>query len=199
MVLLLFYSKARLLYHQSFSEKTRWQPLERNWSFWTFICDLQVSIASNKRPSPSSWKVMILINARASVRDFTVHQFVAFLHQSSTELLQAGKGLLHICVGQIYIQVTPMLSIKFRVNWPFGSGEEAKNKFSRWRLWRPSWILDQNDFSCFWSTSHPDASYQVYSQLAQGYRRSRLLKQLLTPHDGQQTLTDHNSSHAQVS
>ena len=38
------------------------------------------------------------------------------------------------------LQVTPMLPTKFRVNWPFSSGEEAKNRFSRWRPWRPSWI-----------------------------------------------------------
>ena len=25
-----------------------------------------------------------------------------------------------------------MLPTKFRVNWPFGTGEEAKNRFSRW-------------------------------------------------------------------
>ena len=31
------------------------------------------------------------------------------------------------------LQVTPMLPTKFGVNWPFGSGEEAKNRFSRWR------------------------------------------------------------------
>ena len=35
------------------------------------------------------------------------------------------------------LQVTLMLPSKFGVNWPFGSGEEAKNRFSRW--W-PSWI-----------------------------------------------------------
>ena len=81
------------------------------------------------------------------------------------------------------LQVTLMLPSKFGVNWPFGSGE-AKNRFSRWWPWRPSWISVRNDFSYFWSTSHPDASYQVSSQLAQGCRRSRLLKQLLTPHDG---------------
>ena len=40
------------------------------------------------------------------------------------------------------LQVTPMLPSKFEVNWPFGSGEEAKNRFSRWRPWRPSWIFD---------------------------------------------------------
>ena len=32
---------------------------------------------------------------------------------------------------------------------PFGSGEEAKNRFSRWQLWQPSWITDLNDFSYF--------------------------------------------------
>ena len=30
-----------------------------------------------------------------------------------------------------YLQVTPMLPTKFQVSWPFGSGEEAKNRFSR--------------------------------------------------------------------
>ena len=47
------------------------------------------------------------------------------------------------------VQVTTMLPIKFQVNWPFCSGEEAKNKFSRWRPWWPCWISDQNSFSCF--------------------------------------------------
>ena len=47
-------------------------------------------------------------------------------------------------------------------------------------------------FSYFCSTSHPDTSYQVSSQLAQGCRRSTLLKQLLTPHDERRTMTDHN-------
>ena len=38
------------------------------------------------------------------------------------------------------LQVTPMLPTKFQVNWPFGSGEELKNRFSRW---------DRNNFSYF--------------------------------------------------
>ena len=57
------------------------------------------------------------------------------------------------------LQVTQMLATKFRVKWPFGSGEEAKNRFSRWLPWRPSWFYDRHDFSYFLSTSHPDASY----------------------------------------
>ena len=44
------------------------------------------------------------------------------------------------------LHVNPMLLSKFGVNWPFGSGEEAKNRFSRWR---PSWISDRHDFSYF--------------------------------------------------
>ena len=47
------------------------------------------------------------------------------------------------------LQVTPMLPTKFEVNWPFGPGEEAKNRFSRWLPWRPPWISDRHDFSYF--------------------------------------------------
>ena len=35
------------------------------------------------------------------------------------------------------LQVAPILPTKIRANWLFGSGEEAPNRFSRWRLWRP--------------------------------------------------------------
>ena len=46
-----------------------------------------------------------------------------------------------------------------------------KNRFSIWLPWRSSWISNLNDFSQFQSISHPDASYQVSSQLAFGFRR----------------------------
>ena len=70
------------------------------------------------------------------------------------------------------LQVIPMLPAKFRVNWPFSSEEEeAKNWFSGWPQWRPSWISNREDFSYFWFISHPNASYQVWSQLASGFRR----------------------------
>ena len=46
------------------------------------------------------------------------------------------------------LQVTLMLPTKFQVNWPFDSGEEAKNRFLRWPPLRPpSWISDLKDFS----------------------------------------------------
>ena len=69
-------------------------------------------------------------------------------------------GFLIRTILAIDLQVTLTLPIKFRVNWSFGSGEEAK-RFSWWPTWRPSWISDQNDFSYFWSTGHSYASYQV--------------------------------------
>ena len=64
--------------------------------------------------------------------------------------------------------VVLILPTKFQVNWPLGSGEEAKNRFSRWR---PSLIFDRNGFSSFWPTNRPDASYQVPSQSAFRFRR----------------------------
>ena len=66
------------------------------------------------------------------------------------------------------LQVTLMLSTKFRVNWPFSSGEEAKNRISSWPR---TWISDRDDFSYFWSTSHPDASYQFSNKLALWFRK----------------------------
>ena len=62
-------------------------------------------------------------------------------------------GHLGLPIGTILaifdLQVTPMLPSKFGVNWPFSSGEEGKNRFSRQRPWRPSWISDWNNFSYF--------------------------------------------------
>ena len=85
------------------------------------------------------------------------------------------------------LQVTLMLPSKFGVNWPFGSEEEGKNIFSRWgHLGFPiATILAIYDLQA--PPPPPDASYHVSSQLAQGCRRSRLLKQLLTLHDARRT------------
>ena len=47
------------------------------------------------------------------------------------------------------LQVTLMLPIKFQVNWTFGSGEEAKNRFSRWLPRGPSRNWDQNNLNYF--------------------------------------------------
>ena len=45
------------------------------------------------------------------------------------------------------LPVVPILPTRFRVNWPFGSGEEAQNRISGWQPWQPSWISDLKDFS----------------------------------------------------
>ena len=45
------------------------------------------------------------------------------------------------------LPVTCMLPIKFRVNLPFGSGEEEINRLSRWP---PSWISDRINLSYFY-------------------------------------------------
>ena len=91
---------------------------------------------------------------------------------------QAGRycGHLGFSIGTIlaiFIYVTPMLPTELPVNWPMGSGE-AKNRFSRWPPWRPSWNTDRNYFSYFWSTSHRYAYYQVSGQLAVWFRKSEI-------------------------
>ena len=52
-----------------------------------------------------------------------------------------------------------MLPIKFRVNWPFSSEEEGKNRFSRWP---PSWISDWNDFSYFYIYKSSQIFLQIF-------------------------------------
>ena len=47
-----------------------------------------------------------------------------------------------------YLQLTSILSTKFRVNWLFGSGE-VQSRFSKWQQRQPFWISDRNGFSYF--------------------------------------------------
>ena len=84
------------------------------------------------------------------------------------------------------LQLAPIHSFKFRMKWPFGSGEEARNRFSRWR---PSWIFHWNDFQFVSSTRFSDTVYQISSRLALGCGRSSLLKQIYDATGC--TLTDH--------
>ena len=77
----------------------------------------------------------------------------AFRQEKKQKIDFQDGGHLGFQIGMILaifdLQVTPMFPSKFEVNWPFGSGEEAKNRFSRWPPWRPSWITDRHDFSYF--------------------------------------------------
>ena len=104
------------------------------------------------------------------------------------------------------LQVTLMLPSKFGFRFRRRSEKDFQDGGHGGHLGFPIGTI----LAIFLSTFHPDASYQVSSQLALGCRKSRLLKQLFTPHDarrmthdGRRTLTDHNSSpcalHAQVS
>ena len=49
--------------------------------------------------------------------------------------------------------------------------EKNQIRFSRQQPWQSSWISDQNEFCYFSSTSHPNATYHVLSQLAFWFRR----------------------------
>ena len=62
------------------------------------------------------------------------------------------------------LQVTPMLPTKFQVNWPFGTGEEAINRFQDGRHGGHLGFPVGTVLSYFWSTCHPDASYLVSSR-----------------------------------
>ena len=67
-----------------------------------------------------------------------------------------------------------MILTKFGVSWLLGLGEEAKNRFSRWLPWRNLGFPIGTIFAFFLSISHPNDSYQVWSQLAFGFvRRSK--------------------------
>ena len=63
-----------------------------------------------------------------------------------------------------------MLPTKFQVKWRFGSGEDAKNSFSRWPPQGPSWISDRNKFSFFFINVTPMLPTK-FCQLAFWFRR----------------------------
>ena len=60
----------------------------------------------------------------------------------------------------------------YQINWTFGSGEEVQNRYPRQLPWRHLGFLIGTILAFFFlSTSHPYASYQVWSQLAFWLRR----------------------------
>ena len=84
--------------------------------------------------------------------NFGVNRLLGFRIRSEKIDFQDGSHLgfpIGTILAIFYLQVILMLPSKFGVNWPFGSGEEANNRFSRWPPWRPSWISDRHDFSYF--------------------------------------------------
>ena len=113
---------------------------------------------------PVNWAWSFEQTLNGSQLGFTIGTILAIFYLRVTQMLLTKNRFSR----WLPWQVTQMLPTKFGVNWPFGSGEEAKNRFSRWLPWRPSWISDRHDFSYFWSISHPNASYQVWSLLGLG-------------------------------
>ena len=64
-------------------------------------------------------------------------------------------AILNLCVAV-------MLHIKFWLNLTYGLGGDVVWRISRWPPWRPSWILDLNNFSNSESLCHCDASNEVW-------------------------------------
>ena len=97
---------------------------------------------------------MILVIFDLQVTPMCLPSKLAFLFKRKKQKIDfQDGGHLGFPIGRILatfdLQVTPMLPTKFPVSWPFGSGEEAKNKFLRWLpRWR-SWISESNNFAIF--------------------------------------------------
>ena len=93
------------------------------------------------------------ISDRTILTIFDIQVTAMLPTKSAGRLVQEKKRIIDFQDGQngghhgfrigtilviFYLQVTPMLPSKIQVSWPFGSGEEVKNRFSRWQTWRPS-------------------------------------------------------------
>ena len=88
--------------------------------------------------------------AKAAILDFRLERFQLFF----------------------YLHVTRCFLLSFESIDLTVSGEEAKDRCSRWP-WRPSWIFYRNNFSYFGSTSRTNSSYRVSSQMAFQFTRNR--------------------------
>ena len=103
-----------------------------------------------------------------------------FIHVNSTV---AGKYNKHkqdgshlgfpnrMILATVDLQVTSILPMNFESIALSVQEKKFKTRFSRWPPQLQFGISYRNDLSIFWSTSHPDASYQVSSQLAFQFRR----------------------------
>ena len=101
-----------------------------------------------------------------------------FIHVNSTvagkhnKHKQDGSHLgftIRMILAIVDLQVTSILSMNFESV----QEKKFKTRFSRWPPSPQFGIPYRNNLSYFSSTSHPDASYQVSSQLAFQFRRKR--------------------------
>ena len=72
-----------------------------------------------------------------------------------------------LAILNLYVALMP--PIKFQLNPTYGL-EDVVWTFSRWPIWRPSSILEQNDFINSTSPCGPNASHQVWAQSDLGFR-----------------------------
>ena len=134
-----------------------WMTFQINWSFgsgeegqkrfstWQLW---RPSSISNQNNFSYFWSTSHLDTSYQVLRQ------MAFLFKIDFQDCNCGSHLgfpIGIILAIFDLQVAPILPTKFPVNWPFGSEEEAENRFSRWLPWWSYWISDQTDFSYFWS------------------------------------------------
>ena len=72
--------------------------------------------------------------------------------------------LIDMILAILDLQVTPMLPTMFQVNWPFNS-EEAKKQIFKTAATVDILDFRSEQFKYFLSTSHPNASSKVSSQV----------------------------------
>ena len=156
------------------------------------IVDLQVTLSQLPfRFRRKSSKQIFKMAAMAAIWDFLSQRFELFFYLQVTPMLltkfqvkwpfsseEEGKNRFsrwlpswifnwnHFSYFYIYKSSRYFLPI-FKSNGPLVQENKRKKEFP----WRSSWISDPNNLSYFRSTSHPNASYQVLSQMAFQFRR----------------------------
>ena len=91
---------------------------------------------------------------------------------SKTNFQDGGCGghpgfLIDTILAHFDPEVVLLLQSKFQLKSTKGSGRDVENGFTRWRLWRPSWIFYLLSFIYFMSTRCADAPHQVSTQFDQ--------------------------------
>ena len=81
-----------------------------------------------------------------------------------------------ISLAVLNLHVSPMPLTKFQLNPSYRSGADVISRFSRWPSWRPSWILEHNEFSNSKSPCHTNASHQLLAQSDIPFRSRHGLK-----------------------
>ena len=123
------------------------------WVSWHFSSGEEVqSRFSRSRTRRPSW---ILIGPTLAIFDLQVASIfstmfrLAFLSGEEIQNIFSRGGVLDFGSNNFsnffYLQDAMILPTKFRVSWPFGSGD-VQTRFSRWWSWQPFWILHRNDF-----------------------------------------------------